>query len=265
MEPKEEIEVNQIQSTIEVGEEMWHKRLGHLNHGSLTTLAEKEMVIGLPKLNDGGALCDICMKGKQNRECIPKQSAWRSNKTLELVHSDICGPISPISSSGKRYILNFIDDQCRKCWTFFLNEKSEAFKMFKEFKAAVEREIGELLICLRTDRGGEFTSRAFQEFCVENGIKRQLTAAYTPQQNGVAERKNISLMNMARCMLFGMKVPLIFWPEAVQYAVHILNRSPTKVLGEVTPTEKWSKHKPLLNIYGSLAVQLLRWYHMKNA
>ncbi|CAA7048460.1 unnamed protein product [Microthlaspi erraticum] len=109
------------------------------------------MVIGLPKLIDGRVLCDICMKGKQNRESIPKQSVWRSNKTPEFVHSYICGPISPISSSGK-------------------SEKSEAFKMFKEFKAAAEREIGEPLICLRTDRGGEFTSKAFQEFCVENAF-----------------------------------------------------------------------------------------------
>lgn len=123
-----------------------------------------------------------------------------------------------------------------------------------------ERELGELVVCLRTDRGGEFNSKAFQEYCAENGIKRQLTAAYTPQQNGVAERKNISVMNMVRCMLFGMKVPLIFWPEAVQYAVHILNRSPTSILGDVTPAEKWSEHKPSLEhlrVFGCVAFALI--------
>ncbi|CAA7019510.1 unnamed protein product [Microthlaspi erraticum] len=99
---------------------------------------------------------------------------------LQLVHSDICGPISPISESGKRYIINFIDDFSRKCWTFLLTEKSEALQAFKEFKAGVERESGQPLVCLRTDRGGEYCSKAFEEFCRDNGIKRQLTAAYTP-------------------------------------------------------------------------------------
>lgn len=117
-----------------------------------------------------------------------------------------------------------------------------------------------MVVCLRTDRGGEYNSKAFQEFCVESGIKRQLTAAYTPQQNGIAERKNRSIMNMVRCMLFGMKVPLRFWTEATQYAVHILNQSPTAILGEVTPSEKWSNHKPSvehLRVFGCLAYAMV--------
>ncbi|KAL1218311.1 Retrovirus-related Pol polyprotein from transposon TNT 1-94 [Cardamine amara subsp. amara] len=116
------------------------------------------------------------------------------------------------------------------------------------------------MTCLRTDRGGEFNSKDFQEYCTHEGIKRQLTAAYTPQQNGVAERKNRSVMNMVRCMLFGMSVPLRFWPEAVQYAVHILNRSPTSILGDVTPSEKWSKNKPSvehLRVFGCVAFALI--------
>ncbi|CAA7040777.1 unnamed protein product [Microthlaspi erraticum] len=183
------------------------------------------MVIGLPtiSLDEAETICEVCMKGKQNRESIPKKSEWKSTRGLQLVHSDICGPISPISESGKRYILNFIDDFSRKCWTYLLSEKSEALAVFKEFKAAVERELGEKLVCLRTDRGGEYNSKAFEAFCKETGIKRQLTAAYTPQQNGIAERKNRSVMNMTRCMLLEKSVPRSFWPEAVQYAVHILN------------------------------------------
>lgn len=169
---------------------------------------------------------------------------WRASRDLELVYSDICGPISPTSESEKRYIINFIDHYSRKYWTYFLDEKSEALKTFKEFKTAVERELGELLLCLLTDRGGEFKSKAFLEYCMSNRIKRQLTTAYTPQQNGVVEKKNRSVMNMVRCMLFGMKVPIKFWPEAARYAVHILNRSPTAILGDVSPVEKWSKYKP---------------------
>ncbi|CAA7016056.1 unnamed protein product [Microthlaspi erraticum] len=243
-------------------EKLWHRRFGHLNYGGLRILAAKKMVNGLPitGLEETEAACDICFRGKQNRHSIPKKSDWKSTTPLQLVHSDICGPISPISESGKRYIINFIDDFSRKCWTFLLTEKSEAFQVFKEFKAAAERESGQQLVCLRTDRGGEYSSKAFEEFCRENGIKRQLTAAYTPQQNGVAEMKNRSVMNMTRCMLLEMSVPRRFWAEAVQYAVHILNRSPSAALGEITPEEKWSQHKPsveYLKIFGCVAFALV--------
>lgn len=132
--------------------------------------------------------------------------------------------------------------------------------MFKEFKNVAERECGHQLVCLRTDRGGEFNSKAFERYCTEKGIKRQLTASYTPQQNGIAERKNMSIMNMVRCMLFGIGVPLRFWPEETQYAVPILNRSPTAILGDVKPTEKWSAHKPSvehLRVFGCVAFALI--------
>lgn len=125
---------------------------------------------------------------------------------------------------------------------------------------AVEHEMGLNLVTLRSDRGGEFNSAAFQDFCKENGIRRQLTAAYTPQQNGIAERKNRSIMNMTRCMLLGMSVPRRFWPEAVQYAVHILNMSPSAALGDVTPEERWSNHKPSvehMRVFGCVAFALV--------
>jgi transposase InsO family protein len=117
---------------------------------------------------------------------MPKKSLWRASKKLQLVHADICGPIKPNSNSNKRYILSFIDDFTRKTWIYFLHEKSEAFAMFRNFKACVEKESGEYITSLRTDRGGEFTSNEFEEFCKVQGISRQLTAAYTPQQNGVS-------------------------------------------------------------------------------
>lgn len=122
-------------------EELWHKRLGHLSHKGMQELAEKEMVLGLTpfKMSERKSLCDVCMKGKQNRESIPKKSVWKPERGLQLVHTDICGPITPVSSSNKRYMINFIDDYSRKCWSYFLAEKSEALQTFKIFKAAVER------------------------------------------------------------------------------------------------------------------------------
>jgi transposase InsO family protein len=144
-----------------------------------------------------------------------------------LVHSDICGPINPTSNGGSRYFITFTDDFSRKTWTYVLTEKANALAIFKKFKASAEKETNCQIKCLRTDRGGEFTSSAFNDFCSESGIKRQLTASYTPQQNGVSERKNRTIMNMVRSMLAGMNVPKRFWPEAVLWATHVLNRSPT--------------------------------------
>jgi len=149
-----------------------------------------------------------------------------------------------MSTSKKRYLLTFIDDFSRKTWVYFLVEKSEAFVVFKHYKAKVEKEAEACIKALRTDRGGEFTSQDFTNFCGVNGIRRQLTAAYTPQQNGVAERKNQTIMNMVRCMLSGKQVPNTFWPEAVNWTVHILNRSPTFAVRSKTPEEAWSGIKP---------------------
>ena len=109
-------------------------------------------------------------------------------------------------------------------------EKSEALVIFKQYKSCVEKETSSYIKCLRIDRGGEFTSQDFNEFCKENGIKRHLTTSYTPQQNGVVERKNQTIMNMVRSMISEKKLPKTFWLEAVNWTVHILNRSPTLVV-----------------------------------
>jgi transposase InsO family protein len=187
---------------------------------------------------------------------IPKQANWRASVKLELVHSDICGPIKPESNAKNRYFITFTDDFTRRTWVYFLKEKSGAFDVFKRFKALVERESNCLIQCLRTDRGGEFTSTAFNDFCSEQGIKRQLTAAYTPQQNGVSERKNRTLLNMVRSMLSDMNVPKEFWPDAVKWATYVLNRSPTLAVKDMTPEEAWSGQKPSVHhfrVFGCLA------------
>jgi len=131
-------------------------------------------------------------------------------KKLGLVHADLCGPITPALGSQKRYFLCFMDDFSRKAWTYFLLEKSKIFYHFKCFKTLVEKEVGMSIKCLRTHRGGEFNSVEFNNFCKQHGEKRQLIAAYTPQQNGVAERKNRNVMNLVRAMLTEKKIPKIF-------------------------------------------------------
>ncbi|GAU51653.1 hypothetical protein TSUD_414750 [Trifolium subterraneum] len=236
--------------------ELWHCRYGHLSFKGLNTLVKKEMVKGLPHLQDMEDTFVSCLTSKQHREAIPKSSNWRATKLLELVHSDICGPITPQSNGGNRYFITFTDDFSRKTWTYLLANKACAFDEFKKFKALVEKESNTQIMCLRTDRGGEFTSNAFNEYCSAHGIKRQLTTAYTPQQNGVSERKNRTLLNMVRSMLDGKCVPKTFWPEALKWATYVLNRSPTLSVKDMTPEKAWSGSKPTVEhfrVFGCVA------------
>ncbi|PNY16189.1 putative CC-NBS-LRR resistance protein [Trifolium pratense] len=211
---------------------------------SATVIDPMQMVKGLPEFEEVEDNCVDCLAGKQARDSVPKQSNWRATTRLELVHSDICGPITPQSNGGSRYFMTLTDDFSRKTWIYVLKEKSSAFESFKFFKALVEKESGCAIQCLRTERGGEYTSNAFNDFCSKEGIKRQLTAAYTPQQNGVSERKNRTLLNMVRSMISARGVPKRFWPEAVKWAAYVMNRSPTLSVKDVTPEEAWSGKKP---------------------
>ena len=216
----------------------------------------KTMVIGLPEITVPSLVCEDCVVSKQHRSQFPKGKSWRAKDVLELVHSDICGPINPSSNGGKRYLITFIDDFSRKTWVYFLQEKSEALTMFTRFKAFVENEAGKTIKSLRTDRGGEYCSKEFEGFCMQHGIRRELTAAHTPQQNGVSERKNRTILNMVRTLLTRGRVPRTFWPEAVNWSIHVLNRSPTFAVQNKTPEEAWSGRRPVVDhfrIFGCLA------------
>jgi transposase InsO family protein len=235
---------------------LWHQRYAHLSIKGLKVLNKKQMVKGLPDLKELEGKCEDCLTGKQHRETIPKQANWRASQKLELIHSNVCGPINPQSNGGNRYFITFTDDFSRKTWVYFLQDKSSVFEVFKRFKMLVENESGCLIQCLGTDRGGEFTSTIFNEFCSEHGVKRQLTAAYTPQQNGVSERKNRTLLNMVKSMIAARGVPKKFWPEAVKWATYVMNRCPTFAVKDMTPEEAWSGSKPSVHhfrVFGCLA------------
>ncbi|KAJ7959769.1 Retrovirus-related Pol polyprotein from transposon TNT 1-94 [Quillaja saponaria] len=205
----------------------WHMRLGHLNFRGLKNLGEKKMVYGLPFIDHPNQLCEACLIGKHARKSFPKE-ATRATEPLQLIHTDVCGPIKPCSFGKNHYFLLFIDDYTRKTWVYFLKKKSKAFEVFKKFKALVEKESGHVIKSLRSDRGGEFTSNEFNIFCEIQGIRRPLKVLRTPQQNGVAERKNRTILNMARCLLKSKNMPKEFWAEAVSCAVYLSNRCPTK-------------------------------------
>jgi hypothetical protein len=141
-------------------------------------------------------------------------------------------------------------------WIEMLKSKDQALDSFKKIVARAENESGGKLKALRTDRGGEFNSNLFSVFCSEGGVKHYTTTPYTPQQNGVVERRNQSVIEMARCLLKAMKVPSVFWGEAVRIAVYLLNRSSTKALDNMTPFEAWHGKKPKVNhlkVFGCLA------------
>ena len=125
-------------------------------------------------------MCNSCLVGKQTRQAFPKATSYRACRALELIHADLCGPISPATQSHNRYIFVIIDDHTRYMWSILLKEKNVAFEKFKSFKSLVEKDINKEIATLRTDRGGEFTSNEFQDFCNKKGNKRNLTAPYTP-------------------------------------------------------------------------------------
>ncbi|KAI5348811.1 hypothetical protein L3X38_001698 [Prunus dulcis] len=222
----------------------WHKWLGHLHLKGLSQLKEKEMVHGLPFMEKVDGVCEGCQLGKQNQEWFPKNQAWRASNPLELVHMDLCGPMQNESITGNKYFMLLIDDCTRMVWVYFLRYKSDALNYFRKFKSMVELQSGFKVKCLRNDKGREFTSSEFNKLCEAEGIQRQLFMAYTPQPNGVVERKNRTVVEMAKAMLYEKGLPYYVWAEAVHTAVYLLNRCPTRALGDKTPFEAYSGRKP---------------------
>ncbi|KAJ4718987.1 Retrovirus-related Pol polyprotein from transposon TNT 1-94 [Melia azedarach] len=187
-----------------------------------------------------------CQYGKAHQ--LPyKESRFRAEKPLQLIHSDVFGPVKQPSISGHRYMVTFIDDFSRYVWTFFVKEKSETFTKFKEFKEKVEGELGRKIQCLRTDNGGEYTSNEFSQYLQRCQIRHQLTCPSTPQQNGVAERKNRHLAEICRSMLHAKNVPGKFWAECMRTAAHVINRLPQARLRFTSPFEKLWKVKPTVS------------------
>jgi len=148
---------------------------------------------------------------------------------LELVHTNVCGPSRKSSPRGEEYFILFIDDFSSMCWIGLMKHKDEAFEKFKSFKALVENELDRRIKCLRSDRGGEFTSNEFFDFWEEHGISSELSTARNPKQNGVVERMKRMVQQMARAMLDESGTPTTFWGEATFVVITILNKSNIRV------------------------------------
>jgi len=181
--------------------------------------------------------------GKQARHPFPVQTTHVSSKPLEMIHSDVWTTKTE-SIRGCRYYVGFINDHTRKVWVYFMKHKGEVFQHFLNFKAMVEKEKGVIIKCLRFNGGGEYFSNEFSEYLKEHGIERKYSCSYSPQQNGVVERKNMHIVEITRAMLNEKNLPNYFWAKAVATIVYIMNRTPTSVVHGMTPKEKFISKKP---------------------
>nr|KAJ0208302.1 hypothetical protein LSAT_V11C500255750 [Lactuca sativa] len=245
---------------------LWHARMGHVNFNALKLMSEKGMVIGMPRINTPSQPCEGCLVGKQSRNSYPLRTNYRAKKRLELIHGDLCGPVSPPTPAGNKYFMLLVDDFSKVMWVYLLKTKDEAFQVFKNFRAKVEAETSEKVKILRTDHRGEFLSSQFTTYCDETGLERHYTAPYSPQQNGVVERWNRTVLEIVRNCLKTMSVPDVVWGEAVNHAVYILNRASMKALKESTPYEMWTGRKPHvshLRVFGCAAHMMASQNHLK--
>jgi len=189
---------------------LWHMRYGHLNFRSLSYLSTKNLVSGLPILDAHKKTCETCLKDKQSRFPFVSEKPKRSKTALEVIHSDICRPFEVPIIGGSKYFITFLDEHTRILWMYIIKLKSEALEVFRKFKILVEKESEKSIKILRTDGGGEYTSKSFEEFCNNEGISHEVTSPYTPQHNGLAERRSRTILDMARSMLKQKNMPHIF-------------------------------------------------------
>ena len=222
----------------------WHQRLGHLNFAEMRHMLHSQAVKGLEM---SGAIdrvkCDTCIAGKLTAAPF-KSSETTTKEPLELIHSDLCGPMRVSSVEGASYFLTFIDDYSRLGYVFFIRNKSDVVDTFVQFKNLVENQTGYKIKNFQSDNGREFYNQRMIDFLKQAGIHHRLTVPYTPQQNGVAERRNRTLVEAARCMMLESGLPPSLWAEAIGTANHVRNRCTSRSIPSGTPYERWIKNKP---------------------
>ena len=225
-----------------------HRALGHVAQPAVIDAVRNGLIEGV-ELDSTSIpeFCVACTKAKAVRQSFPAESKNRSTKYGAIIHTDLWGPAQTASLSGSLYYMSFTDDYSRETKVRFLKLKSEAFAAFKDYDAQLARQHPDAKIrTLRSDRGGEYLSAEFSAYLKERGIVRQLTVHDSPQQNGVAERLNRTLVEHARAMLLGKDMPMYLWAEAIQYATWLKNRFPSRAIPGYTPHALVYKTKPNL-------------------
>ena len=219
---------------------LWHLRFGHINDKSLKRIEDHELVKGMSLGNAmDRPFCEYCVLGKSTRTAPKPVGEIRSTKKLELIHSDVCGPMQTKTPGGNRYMITFIDDHTRCTDVLLMKTKDQALDRFEEFCAKAIGESGERVGTLRTDRGGEYVNDAFKKYLHDNHIHHQTSCPDNPDQNGVAERYNRTIMEKTRPMLTTAGLPKMHWGESVTTSAYLSNRTPHRGLKGRTPFEKW--------------------------
>ncbi|KAK1652804.1 hypothetical protein QYE76_070609 [Lolium multiflorum] len=217
---------------------LWHRRLGHVNMRNLKQLLKGEHIVGLTGISfEKDRVCSACVAGKQLKKKHPIKSIVTTSRPLELLHLDLFGPSHYDTLGGSKYGLVIVDDYSRYSWVFLLKSKDETHREFITFAKKAQRTYESEIKAIRTDNGTEFKNYTMQEFVDDEGIKHEFSAPYTPQQNGVVERKNRTIIEMARTMLSEFNSPHNFWGEAISTAVHYSNRLFLRPLHNKTPYE----------------------------
>ncbi|GJS04411.1 retrovirus-related pol polyprotein from transposon TNT 1-94 [Tanacetum coccineum] len=235
---------------------LWHRRLNHLNFGTLNELARNNLVRGLPLLKyDKDHLCPSCQLGKSKKASHPLKAENTNTEVLHTLHMDLCGPMRTESINGKKYILVIVDDYTRFGWVRFLRSKDETPQVIEKFIVKTQRALNATVRFVRTDNGTEFVNKTLDGWFESVGISHETSVPRSPQQNGVVERRNRTLMEAARTMLIFAKAPLFLWAEAVATACYTLNRSLVHTLHGKTYYELLKGKQPNLQyfrVFGSL-------------
>ncbi|GJR57185.1 retrovirus-related pol polyprotein from transposon TNT 1-94 [Tanacetum coccineum] len=229
---------------------LWHQRLSHLNFATINNLVKNNLVRGLPKMKfEKDHLCSACEQGKIHRKHHKSKTAFASNKPLYLLHMDLCGPMRVESINRKRYVLVVVDDYSWYTWVFFLHSKDEASEVIISFIKKTQVNLQLQVQRVRTDNGTEFKNKTLAKFFDEVGISQQFSAARTPQQNGVVERRNRTLVEAARTMLTFANLPLFLWAEAIATACFTQNHSIIHKRFDKTPYELINKRNPNIKFF----------------
>jgi transposase InsO family protein len=213
--------------------------MGHIHFDNLVKFKKREAIREIPQITkQTNTLCKNCQQGKQTKTRF-KSKEYSMTRAIEIVHTDLVGTTTTKGLKGDKYFMLLVDDYTRMTTILFLRNKSETFENFKVYKEMVENEMDSKIKCSRSNNGGEFTSKEFMKYYSKHGIKKQFSIARTPQQNGVVERKNMTVQEMARTMLMDSKLIEIFWTQEVHTTIHIQNRLILRNNIDKTPYELW--------------------------
>ena len=251
---------DEAMGTAQPSSDLWHQRLAHVNDAVLQKIVSSDLAGVTLRKVEPQSFCEGCVQGKATRHNRKSLGGIRSTRKLEKVHSDVCGPMQTLSNSGKRYMVTFVDDFTCSCVVYFMAHKSDTLEKFKEFHANVTGESGERIGILKTDGGGEYKSREFEQYLIRHQIEHEVTVPDSPEMNGLTERMNRTILEKAKCMCVHAGLPYSLRAEAANTATYIYNHFPNAPLKGKSPHELWYGRKPDLSnlkVFGCLAYPLV--------